>query len=52
MFYSERVRELGELVELDGNVLGLVCALYPKEQEAPLKLSRPLMAEEAVLLDL
>ena len=54
-FYSERVLqlgELGELVELDGNVLGLVCALYPKEQEAPLKLSRPLMAEKAVLLDL
>jgi len=51
-FYSERVLKLGELGELDGNVLGLVCALYPKEQEAPLKLSRPLMAEEAVLLDL
>ena len=51
-FYSERVIELGELGELDGNVLGLVCALYPKEQEAPLGLSRPLMAQGAFLLDL
>jgi hypothetical protein len=46
------LRELGELDELDGDVLELVGALYPKEQEAPLGLSRPLMAQEAVLLDL
>jgi hypothetical protein len=51
-FYFERVIELGELGELDGEVLELVCALYPKEQEAPLGLSRPLMAHQAVLLDL
>jgi hypothetical protein len=51
-FYFERVIELGELGELDGNVLELVCALYPKEQEAPLGLSGPLIAQEAVLLDL
>jgi len=57
-FYFGRVielrelRELGELDELDGDVLELVGALYPKEQEAPLGLSRPLMAQEAVLLDL
>jgi hypothetical protein len=54
-FYFGRVIELGELGELgerDGNVLGLVCALYPKEQEAPLGLSRPLMAHQAVVLDL
>ena len=48
-FYFGRVIELGEL---DGEVLELVGALYPKEQEAPLGLSRPLMAQEAVLLDL
>jgi hypothetical protein len=54
-FYFGRVielGELGELGELDGDVLELVGALYPKEQEAPLGLSRPLMAQEAVLLDL
>ncbi len=54
-FFFERVielGELGELGELDGEVLELVGALYPKEQEAPLGLSRPLMAQEAVLLDL
>ena len=51
-FYFGRVIELGELGELDGEVLELVGALYPKEQEAPLGLSRPLMAQEAVLLDL
>jgi len=57
-FYFGRVIELGELGELvelgelDGEVLELVGALYPKEQEAPLGLSRPLMAHQAVLLDL
>ena len=54
-FYFGRVielGELGELGELDGDVLELVGALYPKEQEAPLGLSRPLMAHQAVLLDL
>jgi hypothetical protein len=51
-FFFERVIELGELGELDGDVLELICALYPKEQEAPLGLSIPLMAHQAVLLDL